>query len=139
MPEIYADWKSLKPLTNPVPVWTKCVVIGNTNNHRFECGQIVYRTDDEPFKKAYAYSDGDDYWWLLLVDVALLPADYHAAPTAEQKPERKAERKEKRHIVAIQVDGHHVIHAVCNDGSMWTKYPGFSTWERSNIPPIPQD
>ena len=137
MPEIYADWKSLKPLTESVPVGTKCVVIGNTNCHGFKKGQIVTRTNDCESKiRSDTYSDGNDYWWLLLVDVALLPADYQAATKAEPA---KAERKEKRHIVAIQVDGHHVIHAVCNDGSMWTKYPGFSTWERSNIPPIPQD
>ena len=40
MPKIYADWKSLKPLTYPVPVGTLCVVV-NGYCHTFEMGSIV--------------------------------------------------------------------------------------------------
>lgn len=133
MPEIYADWKSLEPLTAPVPVGTKCVVIGNSNNHRFACGQIVYRSDyDEPLKKAYKYSDGDDYWWLLLVDVALLPADYQAAPKAEQT----APARQTRRIVQICSSVNAVL-ALCDNSELWSYSLVVGDWQR--IPPIQQD
>ena len=41
MPEIYADWKSLQPLTEPVPVGTKCVVIAKNKIDKLELGEIV--------------------------------------------------------------------------------------------------
>ena len=41
MPEIYADWKSLKPLTDPVPVGTKCVVVDRWHEDKFKIGEIV--------------------------------------------------------------------------------------------------
>ena len=127
MPEIYTNWKSLQPLTERVPVGTKCVVIGNSNNHRFSCGQIVYRSDyDEPFKNADTYSDGGDYWWLRLVDVAMLPADYQAEP--KRKPERNV----------VQISAHPLgVVAICSDGVIWGYSNVCGDWNK--LPPIPQD
>lgn len=133
MPEIYADWKSLKPLTAPVPVGTKCVVIGNTNCHGFKKGQIVTRSDAaESGNNTDVYSDANDYWWIKLSELALLPADYQAEPqeepTAEQKPERKIVQ------IATLLDG---IVCLCNDGTVLTRFPSDNKWHK--LPPIPQD
>lgn len=132
MPEIYADWKSLKPLTDSVPVGTKCVVIGKRHAHGFMIGQIVARSDSgESTSTLETYSDGKDYWWLSKYELALLPADYQAAHTAEPA---KVERK----IVHGFCDNLGNVHAVCDDGSIWWIGTGLNqSWTK--LPPIPQD
>lgn len=130
MPEIYADWKSLKPLTAPVPVGAKCVVIGNANCHGFKKGQIVTRTNDcESRILADTYSDDGNYWWITLLDIAILPADYKAEPKAEPaKPERK--------VVQIAANPLGVV-ALCSDVAIWGYSNVCGDWNK--LPPIPQD
>lgn len=133
MPEIYADWKSLKPLTSLVPFGTKCVVIGNTNCHGFKKGQIVTRSDyAESGNNTDVYSDANDYWWIKLSEIALLPADYQAEPKVEQT----APAKQKRRIVQICSSVNAVL-ALCDNSELWSYSLVVGDWQR--IPPIPQD
>lgn len=130
MPEIYADWKLLEPLTELVPAGTKCVVIRRITGDKFQNGEIVTTIDglDAPNCKN---SDGI-FDFLRISRLALLPADYQAEPKAEQPAPAKPERKVVQ--IATLLDG---IVCLCNDGTVLTRFPSDNKW--SKLPPIPQD
>ena len=125
MPETYADWKSLKPLTAPVPVGTRCVVIAKNKIDKLELGEIVTTFGNQSIAPWCRNSDMV-HDALGINQLAILPADYQAEPTVEQKPERKI-------VKTTFVSG--CIMALCNDGTTWIIYDG--QWHK--LPPIPQD
>ena len=127
MPEIYADWKSLEPLTKRVPAGTRCVVIDHLVEDEFELGEIVTTIDSLNVPNC-KNSDGIvDFYGISRL--ALRPADYQAEPKAEPA---KAERK----VVQIAVNGTSFI-ALCDDGTAWALYGNPETWHK--LPRIPQD
>ena len=131
MPEIYADWKSLQPLTAPVPVGTKCVVI-RQEIHAFSPGAIVVTKHRS---RTPACGNGDLLQFVPIYELALLPADYQATPELAEQP---APTKPERKVVHGFCDTEGYVHAVCDDGSMW--YLGRDqepVWRK--LPPIPQD
>ena len=129
MPEIYADWKSLQPLTEPVPVGTKCVVIAKNKIDKLELGEIVTTFGNQSIAPWCRNSDMV-HDALGINQLAILPADHKAEQPAPTKPERK--------VVHGFSDAEGYVHAVCDDGSMW--YLGRNqepVWRK--LPPIPQD
>ena len=127
MPEIYADWKSLKPLTEPVAVGTRCVVIAQCKHDKLALGEIVTTFGS---KSIAPWCENSDMVRdaLGISQLALLPADYQAEQPAPTKPERKVVQ------IAPLVDG---IVCLCNDGTILTKFPCDKAWNK--LPPIPQD
>ena len=120
MKERYENWKELKPLTAPVPVGTKCVVIDDTDGV-FTCGSIVITFDEDSLPYC---SCGNVRFPMSLFELALLPSEEPA----------KAERK----IVSGFCDLAGYVHAVCDDGTMWYLGTGSEPkWHKT--PPIPQD
>lgn len=126
MPEIYADWKSLEPLTKRIPAGTKCVVIDREEQDKFVLGEVVTVEDTD----ACPYCSNMDGVCevMRVIELALLPADYQAEQPAPTKPERKV----------IQITGSETnVFALCSDGTIWTTYPCSETWAK--LPSIPQD
>lgn len=117
----YENWKELTPLTAPVPVGTKCVVVNVGPDDYFECGDIVEIADklDPPLCKSDAI-EHFMYWR----ELALLPSD-----TAEPA-------KQERKIVQIATDSNGVT-VLCSDGSIWFLRDNSQEW--APFPPIPQD
>ena len=74
MTERYEKWRDLKPLEAPVPVGTKCVVIGGGGI--FKSGCIVFVVHCDAFPQCFGY-DGKTAC-IKIEHLALLPAE----PTA---------------------------------------------------------
>lgn len=129
MPEIYADWKSLQPLTEPVPVGTRCVVI-KQKSHAFSPGAIVVT---QHRSTTPACDNGDLIQFIPVDELALLPADYQEEPElAEQPAPTKPERK------VVQITANNLgIAALCSDGAIWLYSSVCGDWTK--LPPIPQD
>ena len=131
MPEIYADWKSLQPLTEPVPVGTKCVVIAKNKIDNLELGEIVTTFGNQSIAPWCRNSDMV-HDALGINQLAILPADHKA----EQNPEPTAEQKPERKIVQIAADPLGIV-ALCSDGVIWVYSNVCGDWTK--LPPIPQD
>ena len=76
MPEIYADWKSLEPLTVRVPAGTKCVVVGRDEQDRFVLGEVVTVEDSDSCP--YCSNTDGVCEVMRVIELALLPDDYQA-------------------------------------------------------------
>lgn len=129
MPEIYADWKSLQPLTAPVPVGTMCVVISQ-ESHAFSHGTIVVTKHRST---APACDNGELLQFVPIYQLALLPADYQAEPEQAEQP---APTKPERKVVQIAANDLGFA-ALCSDGAIWLYSSVCGDWTK--LPPIPQD
>ena len=119
MKERYENWKELEPLTAPVPVGTKCVVVGRDDLS----GLIVTTLDEDRLTKcALGHGTHKHFRFSYL---ALLPSEEPA----------KVERKIVN-LYPVFGNGRVATFALCNDGSVWFKKSG-KAWFR--LPPIPQD
>ena len=123
--ELYDDWKNLEPLKNGVPVGTKCVCLGDIEGV-FTSGEIITTIDDDKCVPDCENSLGIVNA-MQLRELALLPPEA-SKPAPEQKQERK--------IINAFCDADSIIHAICDDGTMW--WIG-SDDEWNKLPPIPQD
>lgn len=121
MKERYENWKELKPLTAPVPVGTKCVVI---NCDDFS-GSIVTTLDRDRLTKCALEHGNHKYFRFNYL--AMLPSD-SAEPA-------KVERKIVN-LYPVFGNGRVATFALCNDGSVWFKKSG-KAW--FSLQPIPQD
>ena len=117
MKERYKNWKELKPLTAPVPVGTKCVVISAYK--AFVVGDIVTTLEESSSHKCKDEIGRTEC--MTYFELALLPSD-SAEPA-------KVERK----IVQIATDAN-FVYALCDDGTAWKLA---KVWKQ--LPPIPQD
>ena len=127
MPEIYADWKSLQPLTEPVAVGTRCVVITQCKHDKLALGEIVTTFGS---KSVAPWCENSDMVRdaLGISQLALLPADYQAEQPAPTKPERKV----------VQIAAHSLgLVSLCSDGEIWVYSSICGDWNK--LPPIPQD
>lgn len=127
MTEIYAEWKSLQPLTAPVPVGTRCVVIAKNKIDKLELGEIVTTFGNQSIAPWCRNSDMV-HDALGINQLATLPADHKAEQPAPTKPERK--------VVQIAANPLGVV-ALCSDGVIWVYSNVCGDWNK--LPPIPQD